>query len=85
MRLIGRGPLERSAKAMRSLFFIGAIRIRQGSGTYVSSIDDENVERLIGLGLMVQRSKVREVIEARRIPETQASGRRLLLQFCCAV
>lgn len=65
---VGRSTLR---EAMRSLSFIGAIRIRQGSGTYVSSVDDANVERLISLGLMVQRSKVHEVIEARRVLEIQ--------------
>ena len=66
---IGRSTLR---EAMRSLAFIGAIRVRQGSGTYVSNVGDANVERLISLGLMLQHTKVHETIEARQILEVQA-------------
>jgi len=66
---VGRSTLR---EAIRALSFIGAVRVRQGSGTYVCGVEDSNVDRLIGLGLMVQRSKVHEVIEARRILEVQA-------------
>ena len=67
---VGRSTLR---EAIRALSFIGAVRVRQGSGTYVCSVEDPNVDRLIGLGLMVQRSKVYEVIEARQILEVQAA------------
>ena len=66
---VGRSTLR---EAMRSLSFIGAIRVRQGSGTYVSSVEDANVERLISLGLMLHHTKVHETIEARQILEVQA-------------
>jgi len=66
---VGRSTLR---EAVRSLSFIGAIKVRQGSGTYVSSVGDEKVERLISLGLMLQRTKVHEAIEARQILEVQA-------------
>jgi len=66
---VGRSTLR---EAMRSLAFIGAIRVRQGSGTYVSDVGDANVERLISLGLMLQHTKVHETIEARQILEVQA-------------
>ena len=66
---VGRSTLR---EAIRALSFIGAVRVRQGSGTYVSGVEDSSVDRLIGLGLMVQRSEVQEVIEARQILEVQA-------------
>jgi GntR family transcriptional repressor for pyruvate dehydrogenase complex len=66
---VGRSTLR---EAIRALSFIGAVRVRQGSGTYVGGVGDSNVDRLIGLGLMVQRSQVHEVIEARQILEVQA-------------
>ena len=66
---VGRSTVR---EALRSLSFVGAIQPRQGSGTYVASVEDAAVDRLIGLGLLVQRSRVYEVIEARRILEVQA-------------
>lgn len=66
---VGRSTLR---EAMRALSFVGAIRVRQGSGAYVSSVGEEKVERLITLGLMLHRTKVQEVIEARQILEAQA-------------
>ena len=65
---IGRSTLR---EAVRALSFVGALRVRQGSGAYVSSKGDGNVERLITLGLMLHRTKVQEVIEARQILEVQ--------------
>lgn len=67
---VGRSTLR---EAMRSLAFIGAIQPRQGSGTYVSPVDGGAVDRLIGLGLMVLRSRVEEVVEARRVLEVEAA------------
>jgi DNA-binding FadR family transcriptional regulator len=66
---VGRSTLR---EALRSLAFIGAIRVRQGSGTYVSSVGDGRVERLISLGLMLQRARAHEIIAAREILEVQA-------------
>ncbi|MGH9340846.1 MAG: FadR/GntR family transcriptional regulator [Acidobacteriota bacterium] len=66
---VGRSTLRESVS---SLAFIGAIQSRQGSGTYVSAQNDLPVERLIGLGLMLQRSTVQEVIEVRRILEVES-------------
>lgn len=66
---VGRSTLR---EAVSSLAFIGAVQSRQGSGTYVSAENDLPVERLIGLGLMLQRSTVQEVIEVRRILEVEA-------------
>ncbi len=60
---VGRSTLR---EAMRSLIFIGAIEARQGAGTFVSKPNGQAADRLFGLGLMLQRVKVNEVIEARR-------------------
>ena len=66
---VGRSTLR---EAIRALSFIGAVRVRQGSGTYVSSVGDGRVERLISLGLMLQRARAHEIIAARQILEVQA-------------
>ncbi len=66
---VGRSTVR---EAMRSLAFVGAVEPRQGSGTYVACGGNGVVEKLIGLGLMVQRSKVHEVVEARRVLEVEA-------------
>lgn len=67
---VGRSTLR---EAIRSLAFIGAVKSRQGSGTYVSTLEGGAVENLIGLGLMLKRTKVHEVIEVRRMLEVEAS------------
>lgn len=66
---VGRSTLR---EALRSLAFMGVVRPRQGSGTYVSAPEDQPVERLIGLGLTLQRASVQEIIEARRVLEIEA-------------
>ena len=66
---VGRSTVR---EAVRSLSFIGAVQARQGAGTYVTTGINGAVERLIGLGLMVHRSKVNEVIEVRRFLEIQS-------------
>ena len=60
---VGRSTLR---EALRSLSFIGAIQTRQGAGTFVSKPNEQAGDKLFGLGLMLQRVKVNEVIEARR-------------------
>ena len=62
-------------EAIRSLSFIGAVTVKQGDGIYVSDGDNNLVDRLVGLGLMVQRSKVHEIIEVRRLLEVEAVAR----------
>ena len=66
---VGRSTLR---EAIRSLAFIGAIYPRQGSGTYVTALEDQTVERLISLGITLQRATVQEIIEARRALEIDA-------------
>lgn len=67
---VGRSTLR---EAMRSLAFVGAVQSRQGSGTFVSTVEERAVDKLIGLSLMLQRSKVHEVIEVRRMLEVEAA------------
>lgn len=73
---VGRSTLR---EALRCLAFMGAIRPRQGSGTYVSTLEDQTVEKMISLGVTLQRATVQEIIEARRVLEIQvvrmAAGR----------
>lgn len=58
-------------EAVRSLAFVGAIQVRQGDGIYVSKAGETEIERLVGLGLVIQRSTVNEVIEARHFLEVE--------------
>lgn len=66
---VGRSTLR---EAVRALAFIGAVEPRQGSGTFVGG-DPAAVDRLIGLGLVLNRSKVEEVVEVRRALEVDAA------------
>lgn len=63
---VGRNSVR---EATKSLAFIGAIQVKHGNGTYVTSPEEANVERLIGLGLLVQRSSLQDIVEARRYIE----------------
>lgn len=56
-------------EAIRSLAFIGAIQVKRGNGIYVASAEEANVERLVSLGLVVQRSSLQDITEARRLIE----------------
>lgn len=66
---VGRSTLR---EAIRSLEFIGAIQVRQGSGTFVTEAAESRVEKLIAIGLVVDRSTVADVVEFRRMLEVQA-------------
>jgi GntR family transcriptional repressor for pyruvate dehydrogenase complex len=66
---VGRSTLR---EAIRSLAFLGVVQARQGSGTYVTPPEEQAIEKLIGLGLTLQRVSVGEVIEARRALEVEA-------------
>ena len=59
---------------MQSLAFVGAVHIKQGDGIYVAKVRDTDVERHIGLGLLLQRTSVAEVVEARRLLEIDAAA-----------
>lgn len=63
---VGRNSVR---EAIRSLAFIGAIQVRRGDGIYVTKVGDAEIERLAGLGLLLQRSQISEVIEARQFFE----------------
>jgi GntR family transcriptional repressor for pyruvate dehydrogenase complex len=66
---VGRSTLR---EAVRALAFIGAVEPRQGSGTFVGG-DPAAVDRLIGLGLVLNRSKVEEIVEVRRALEVDGA------------
>ena len=67
---VGRSTLR---EAIRSLTFMGVVRPRQGSGTYVTSPEDQAVEKMIALGLTFQRAKVQDIIEVRRVLEVEVA------------
>ena len=60
-------------EGIRSLAFLGAVQVRQGDGIYVSKLEETTVERLIGLGVLIQRSSVHEVIQARQLLEVEVA------------
>jgi GntR family transcriptional repressor for pyruvate dehydrogenase complex len=66
---VGRSTLR---EAVRALAFIGAVEPRQGSGTFVGG-DPDSVDRLIGLGLVLNRSRVHEILEVRRFLESESA------------
>ena len=69
MLSVGRSSVR---EAMRSLAFVGAVHVKQGDGIYVAKVEDTDVERHIGLGLLLQRCSVKEIIEARLVLEVDA-------------
>lgn len=60
-------------EAVRSLEFVGAIRVKQGDGIYVADAANGDLERLIGLGIVLQRSNVQEIIETRQMLEVDVA------------
>ena len=74
---VGRSTLR---EALRALSFVGAIETRQGAGTFVARPNEQAADRLFGLSLMLQRVKVKEVIEARRSLEVDVA--RIAAQRC---
>ena len=67
---VGRSTLR---EAVRSLAFIGAIHVRQGSGTFVTGAGEGGVEKLIAIGLVLERCTVPDIVEFRRTLEVQAA------------
>lgn len=59
---VGRNSIR---EAVRSLAFIGALEVKQGDGIYVTNGEPGDVGRLFELGLILQRPRLEEVIEAR--------------------
>ncbi len=67
---VGRSTVR---EAVRALSFIGALHTRQGSGTYVKTLDEGSVEKLLGLALVLRRSTVQEIVAVRRILEAESA------------
>jgi GntR family transcriptional repressor for pyruvate dehydrogenase complex len=66
---VGRSTLR---EAVRTLSFIGAVQVRQGSGTFVAESPGAAGEKLLSIGLTLERCSVSEIIEVRRMLEVQA-------------
>lgn len=67
---VGRSTLR---EAIQSLAFIGAVQVRQGSGTFVTGEGESGVEKFIAIGLVLERSTVADIVEFRRMLEVQAA------------
>ena len=67
---VGRSTLR---EAVRALSFIGAVKTRQGSGTYIRTPEQGSMERLLGLALVLRRSTIQEIVEMRRVLEVEAA------------
>lgn len=65
---VGRSTVR---EALRTLVFMGAVRAVQGDGMYVGEGEDLVVERLFGLGLIMNRSSILEIVETREMLETE--------------
>jgi len=59
---VGRSTVR---EVVRSLSFMGAIRAKQGDGLYVGNVDGDVFRKLTELGIVFQKPKVYELVEAR--------------------
>jgi GntR family transcriptional regulator, transcriptional repressor for pyruvate dehydrogenase complex len=69
---VGRSTLR---EALKSLAFVGLIRMRAGGGSYVAERSSEFTKgRLLAEGVLTTQADVREFSEARLIIETELAG-----------
>src|SRR5271170_436838 len=64
---IGRSTLR---EALKSLAFIGMVRMRAGDGTYVAQTSPGLLERILARGLLKSEKDLADVCEARMVLET---------------
>lgn len=68
---IGRSTLR---EALKSLAFIGMVRMRPGDGTYVAQTQPGLLERILARGLLKTEKDLAEVCEARMVVETELAA-----------
>src|SRR5882724_3272913 len=68
---IGRSTLR---EALKSLAFIGMVRMRPGDGTYVAEKSPGLLDRILARGLLKSEKDLAEVCEARLLLETELAA-----------
>ncbi len=68
---IGRSTLR---EALKSLAFIGMVRMRAGDGTYVAQTSPGLLERILGRGLLKTEKDLADVSETRLLLETELAA-----------
>ena len=68
---VGRSTLR---EALKSLAFIGMVRMRPGDGTYVAQTPPGLLERILGRGLLKTEKDLADVCEARIVVETELAA-----------
>ena len=68
---IGRSTLR---EALKSLAFIGMVRMRAGDGTYVAQTSPGLLERILARGLLKTEKDLADVCEARLVLETELAA-----------
>lgn len=68
---VGRSTLR---EALKSLAFIGMVRMRPGDGTYVEQTPPGLLERILARGLLKTEKDLADVCEARMVVETELAA-----------
>jgi GntR family transcriptional repressor for pyruvate dehydrogenase complex len=68
---VGRSTLR---EALKSLAFIGMVRMRAGDGTYVSEVPHRLLDRILAKGLLKTEKDLADVCETRMILETEVAA-----------
>jgi GntR family transcriptional repressor for pyruvate dehydrogenase complex len=68
---VGRSTLR---EALKSLAFIGMVRMRPGDGTYVTHTSPSLLERILARGLLKSEKDLADVCETRLVLETELSA-----------
>jgi GntR family transcriptional repressor for pyruvate dehydrogenase complex len=68
---VGRSTLR---EALKSLAFIGMVRMRAGDGTYVSELPHRLLDRILAKGLLKTEKDLADVWETRMILETEVAA-----------
>jgi GntR family transcriptional repressor for pyruvate dehydrogenase complex len=68
---VGRSTLR---EALKSLAFIGMVRMRAGDGTYVSELPHRVLDRMLAKGLLKTEKDLADVCETRLILETEGAA-----------
>ncbi len=68
---VGRSTLR---EALKSLAFIGMVRMRPGDGTYVSDLSNRLLDRILAKGLLKTEKDLADVCETRMILETEGAA-----------
>lgn len=61
-------------EAIRSLEFMGVLKVKHGGGVFVDSLGDSSFVRMLEMGILLQDSTVAELVETRLVIEVKVAG-----------